>query len=118
MSTELRTTAALSKKAEEEPAFAPGVYTLFHCPGVGSTYPLALLIALDVQHELVVLDFEEVSSRKSSDPNAEEHADSPDVRRLLRANPLAQFPTLVTPEGVVMTEMAGIALCKYLYPSW
>jgi GST-like protein len=30
---------------------------------------------------------------------------------LLRANPLAQFPTLVTPEGVVMTEMAGIALC-------
>jgi hypothetical protein len=30
----------------------------------------------------------------------------------VEANPLAQFPTLITPEGYVMTEMVAIALCE------
>ncbi|KAG8885757.1 hypothetical protein FRB98_001621 [Tulasnella sp. 332] len=36
--------------------------------------------------------------------------DSPELRRLLAANPLAQFPTLITPDGSVMTETAAIVL--------
>ena len=107
-------TAATATSNIEKP-FSPDKYTLFHSPGVGSTYTLALLILFSIPHDLVTLDYEFVSSRTSSDPDAEEHANSPDVRRLLRANKLAQFPTLVTPEGVVVTEMAGIALCEFFF---
>jgi hypothetical protein len=38
----------------------------------------------------------------------------PELDRLLAANPLAQFPTLITPEGAVLTEMVAIAFCKYV----
>ncbi|CAE6434247.1 unnamed protein product [Rhizoctonia solani] len=74
-------------------------YTLFHAPGVGSTFPLALLRVFNVPHELVVCDYEETTARKG-----------PNYARLVETNPLAQFPTLITPEGYVMTEMVGIAL--------
>jgi GST-like protein len=57
---------------------------------------------LNVPHEVVELDYEKVVRRE----------ETPGLDRLLAANPLAQFPTLITPEGVVMTEMAAIILCK------
>ncbi|KAG8899365.1 hypothetical protein FRC01_010570, partial [Tulasnella sp. 417] len=46
------------------------------------------------------MNYEDTTKRK----------DSPELRRLLEANPLAQFPTMITPEGGVMTETAAIAL--------
>ncbi|CAE6406310.1 unnamed protein product [Rhizoctonia solani] len=74
-------------------------YILFHAPGVGSTFPLALLRVFDVLHEVVACNYEETTVRKG-----------PNYARLVEANPLAQFPTLITPEGYVMTEMVGIGL--------
>lgn len=55
-------------------------------------------------HELVVCDYEETTAKRG-----------PNYARLVEANPLAQFPTLITPEGYVMTEMVGIALCKLCF---
>ncbi|KAG8909883.1 hypothetical protein FRC00_009260 [Tulasnella sp. 408] len=51
-------------------------------------------------YEIVNMDYDDTVNRK----------DSPELRRLLQANPLAQFPTMITPEGAVMTETAAIAL--------
>ncbi|KAG8947841.1 hypothetical protein FRC04_010199 [Tulasnella sp. 424] len=75
-------------------------YVLFHSDGAGSTFPLVLLRVFKVPHEVVNMNYEDTTKRK----------DSPELRRLLEANPLAQFPTLLTPEGGVMTETAAIAL--------
>ncbi|KAG8854086.1 hypothetical protein FRB96_007792 [Tulasnella sp. 330] len=58
------------------------------------------LRALDIPHEVVELDFHTTVER----------IESPELKRLLAVNPLAQFPTLVTPEGAIMTETAGIVL--------
>jgi hypothetical protein len=41
-----------------------------------------------------------------------QRSNTPDVNRLLAANPLGQLPTLLTPEGVAITEMAAMVLCK------
>jgi len=60
---------------------------------------------LGVPHEVVTLEYDKVVERK----------ETPGLARLLSANPLAQFPTLITPEGAVMTEMVAIVLCEYLY---
>lgn len=76
-------------------------YTVFHSPGTGSVYALALLAALDVSHDIIEMDFESVTRKE----------DTPEYQRLLAANPLAQFPTMITPEGTVMTETAAIAFC-------
>lgn len=76
-------------------------YTVFHSPGTGSVYALALLAALNVSHDIIKMDFESVTRKE----------DTPEYQRLLAANPLAQFPTMVTPEGTVMTETAAIAFC-------
>lgn len=81
---------------------ASKTFTLFHAPGSGSTFTLALLQAMNVPHEVVKLNFEARDE------------DSPDALRLKQANPLCQFPTLITPEGAVMTEMGGVALCEWL----
>lgn len=95
-------------------------YTLFHADSSGSVVPLILLRQLNLPHEVVTLDYEETTARK----------DSPDLRRLLQvstscaptgasdvratqANPLAQFPTLLTPDGTALTEMAAILLCAW-----
>jgi len=75
-------------------------YTLFHARGAGSLVPLIVLQLLKVPHEVVTLEYDEVVARR----------DSSQLRRLLAANPLAQFPTLITGDGTVMTEMAGILL--------
>ena len=74
-------------------------YTLFHAEGCGSVFPQAILRLFDVPHELVVCDYEETTQKKG-----------PNYARLVEANPLAQFPTLITPEGYVMTEMAAMVL--------
>lgn len=76
-------------------------YTVFHSPGTGSVYALALLAALNVSHDIIEMDFESVTRKE----------DTPEYQRLLAANPLAQFPTMITPEGTVMTETAAIAFC-------
>ena len=62
---------------------------------------------LDVPHEVIELEYETVVKRQ----------DTPGLARLLAANPLGQFPTLITPEGVVMTEMVAIVLCENLSKS-
>lgn len=74
-------------------------YVLFHSEGCGSVFPQALLRLFNIPHESVVCDYEETTSKKG-----------PNYARLVEANPLAQFPTLITPEGYVMTEMTAMAL--------
>ncbi|KAF8677693.1 glutathione transferase [Rhizoctonia solani] len=74
-------------------------YVLFHSKGCGSAFSLVILRLLGIPHELVICDFTEIIDKKG-----------PNYSRLVEANPLAQFPTLVTPEGIIMTEMVAIAL--------
>lgn len=99
---------------------ASGRYVLFHAEvsanstmvyddvptdyhqGCGSVFPLVVLRALKVPHEVVTCDFKETTQKKG-----------PNYDRLLKANPLAQFPTLITPEGYPLTEMTAIVLCKF-----
>lgn len=89
-------------------------YTLFHAPGCGSTFALALLCALQrpstdgAAHvafdiDVCTLDADAVARRDAATPHYSE---------LARANALLQLPTLVTPEGAVLTETGAIALCK------
>ncbi|TDL30183.1 hypothetical protein BD410DRAFT_780726 [Rickenella mellea] len=80
-----------------------GVYTLFHADAVGSVLTLAVLRVLDVKHNIVLLDYDSVTKKE----------DTPEYRQLISANPLAQFPTLVTPDGTVLTE--GAATAFYLH---
>ncbi|KAF8605923.1 hypothetical protein BDV93DRAFT_521266 [Ceratobasidium sp. AG-I] len=74
-------------------------YILFHAHGSGSVFPHAVLRLLELPHEIVDCNYDEVTQKRGSDYD-----------RLVKANPLAQFPTLVTPEGNVMTEMVAIVL--------
>ncbi|KAG8680578.1 hypothetical protein FRC08_016193 [Ceratobasidium sp. 394] len=74
-------------------------YVLFHAQGCGSVFPQTVLRLLGIPHELVVCDYEETTHKKG-----------PNYARLVEANPLAQFPTMITPEGYVMTEMTAIVL--------
>ncbi|QRV88784.1 glutathione S-transferase [Ceratobasidium sp. AG-Ba] len=74
-------------------------YVLFHAQACGSVFPQTVLHLLNVPHELVICDYEETTEKKG-----------PNYARLVEANPLAQFPTLITPEGYVMTEMVAIVL--------
>ncbi|KAG8968781.1 hypothetical protein FRC03_005961 [Tulasnella sp. 419] len=76
-------------------------YTLFHSCGSGSTVPRALLRLYDVPHEVVEVDYEAACRRDRTKP----HVDS-----LLNANPLGQFPTLLTPDGDALSEIAAIAI--------
>ncbi|KAG8730156.1 hypothetical protein FRC12_020452, partial [Ceratobasidium sp. 428] len=76
-----------------------GHYVLFHALECGSALPLVALRALNIPHEVVICDFKETTQKRGSN-----------YERLVKANPLAQFPTLVTPEGFTMTEMAAIIL--------
>ncbi|KAG9125894.1 hypothetical protein FRC07_005752 [Ceratobasidium sp. 392] len=76
-----------------------GRYTLFHALKCGSLLPLVALRALNIPHEVVLCDFKETTQKQG-----------PNYERLLKVNPLAQFPTLITPEGFVMTEMTAIIL--------
>jgi len=71
------------------------MYTLIGAPGWGSAIAEALL-------ELSGLPYR-VEDIETDKPPAES-------RRLVAANPLAQVPTLLLPDGTVMTESAAIAL--------
>lgn len=64
-------------------------------------FPHTVLRLLEIPHEIVSCNYDEVTQKRGAD-----------YARLAKANPLAQFPTLVTPEGYVMTEMVAIVLCK------
>ena len=96
-----------------------GLYTLYHSEGLGSTFALAIVSSklpihycyntdasqlriLDVPHKVIILDYKCVTERK----------DTPEITKLKEVNPLMQFPTLVTPEGGILTETAAIALCE------
>jgi len=63
---------------------------------------------LGVPHEVVELDYRKAVKRQ----------DTPGLARFLAANPLGQFPTMITPEGIVITEMVVIVLCESLSKSF
>jgi GST-like protein len=71
-------------------------YRLYGRPGWGSVIVEAQLDALELP-----FDYDEV-------PNLFESEDG--RRELARVNPIAQVPTLVLPDGTVMTESAAITL--------
>ena len=70
-------------------------HVLLGCRGCGSAIVEAMFALADIPYE-----FDEV----------ELSGDGPGRRRLLALNPLGQVPTLLLPDGTVMTESAAIAL--------
>lgn len=70
------------------------VHTLYGRKGWGSVIAEAGFAVADLPLEIVEIDLD----------------DGDDLRRLRALNPLAQFPTLVLPDGRVMTESAAILL--------
>lgn len=70
--------------------------TLYGVPGWGSTIAEAMLAVAGLDH-----DFIDVAGFDTPGPTRD---------RLLALNPLGQVPTLVLPDGTVMTETAAIAL--------
>lgn len=73
-----------------------GSYTVFCVPGWGSALVEAMLALCSAPvHIEDVTGFDRPSAARD---------------RLLRVNPLGQVPTLLLPEGTVMTESAAIAL--------
>ena len=75
---------------------APGHYVVYGVPGWGSAIAEALLALCGV-----VPLIDDVTGFDRPGPARE---------RLLRVNPLAQIPTLILPDGTIMTESAAIAL--------
>jgi GST-like protein len=71
-------------------------YVLYAVPGWGSVLAEAMLTWCDVPFRI-----EDVSGFDKPGPTRD---------KLLAVNPLAQVPTLVLPDGTVMTESAAIAL--------
>lgn len=68
------------------------MFKLFRSKGCGSTVVEAMLELLELPYESVTIDW-----------------DSPaDWEAVKKVNPLGQVPTLITPEGAVMTESAAI----------
>jgi len=71
-------------------------YTLFYAPHTGSDIALGVLRASGAPHKLVRLSYE--LTRKGQEP------------RLKKVNPLSRLPTLVLPNGQVLTESGAILL--------
>ena len=71
------------------------MYTLYNTPGAGGFVVQALLEELGLDYSLVHLDFE-----------AGEHK----AKAYRDINPLGQVPSLVLPDGSVMTESAAILI--------
>jgi GST-like protein len=71
------------------------MYTLIGAPGWSSAIAEAMLELSGLPYQV-----EDIDTRK---PPAES-------KRLIAANPLAQVPTLLLPNGAIMTESAAIAL--------
>lgn len=74
---------------------AAAAYRLFGAPGWGSVLAELALTRAELPYEMESGAFVE---------------DTPLRRRLLAVNPLAQVPTLILPDGTVMTESAAIVL--------
>lgn len=70
-------------------------YQLFASPGCGSVTSEALLVLANLPHRIEYLPFDSLG---------------PQNERLRALNPLGQVPTLLLPDGTVMTESAAIAL--------
>src|SRR5256885_3161783 len=88
-------TTIASRLHHSETQMAQGKYTLYGCKGCGST-PVELVLEM---HDLPY-DYVDVEPWETS----------PNVAKLEQVNPLGQVPTLVTPQGAVLTESAGILL--------
>jgi len=73
------------------------MYTLYGRPGSGSGAPEAILALSGEPYRIV---------------DVAKQADGEAPEELRRLNPLGQVPTLITPDGGVMTESA--AICLYL----
>lgn len=71
------------------------MHTLYGYDGSGSAAIEAALVLAGIDYEVV--------KAASWDPHS-------DVEALTRVNPMRQIPTLVTPEGLVLTESAAILL--------
>jgi GST-like protein len=70
-------------------------YTLIHSVGCGSVIAQLMLELGGLPYELETIPYLE---------------DGPQRERLLKLNPLGQVPTLILPDGQVMTESAAITL--------
>jgi GST-like protein len=70
-------------------------YQLYGTAGAGSAIVEAMLALVGVAYEMI---------------EAPPWEEGPHLERLRALNPLAQVPTLVLPEGAVLTESAAIAL--------
>ncbi|KAF7314593.1 Glutathione S-transferase [Mycena kentingensis (nom. inval.)] len=83
----------------------PGKYVLFHAEGVSSTaIELAFKVLLQPnEYEIVELDWMATTHEKSN-------AEDANVKRMKAANPLMQFPTVIAPDGSVLTELVAIFL--------
>ena len=75
---------------------ATDVYKLYGCPGWGSSLVECFLALAGVESE-----FHDVCGFDAPGPARD---------RLLKVNALAQVPTLILPDQMVMTESAAIAL--------
>ena len=69
--------------------------TLYGATGAGSVAPQALLVHLDIAHQLALIDLD-----------ADEHHSA----EFLAINPRGQIPTLVLEDGTVLTESLAIML--------
>ena len=84
----------------EYPFGAPGAgdapaWRVFGCRGCGSTIVEAVLVLADIAYEREEVDYTKPGPARD---------------RLLAHNPLGQVPTVVMPDGAVMTETLAIAL--------
>ena len=73
----------------------PGAYRLLGCRGCGSFIVEAALRLAELPYEYEEVDYNEPGPARD---------------RLLELNPLGQVPTLILPDGSVMTESAAIVL--------
>ncbi|KAH7094223.1 hypothetical protein BKA62DRAFT_775481 [Auriculariales sp. MPI-PUGE-AT-0066] len=82
-----------------------GKYTLFHSEATSSTaVEAAFKVLLEpAQYEIIELDFDATTQDKSN-------ADDERVQHMQAANPLLQFPTVIAPDGSVLTEVVAILL--------
>jgi glutathione S-transferase len=83
---------------------------LYHSPQCGSTVVQIALKVLNVPYNLISFDF--------SKYKAGEYKDTPDYEEFKLFNPLTQFPTLITEEGAVITELAAILFCELSLLGW
>ena len=82
-------------RADQPTAEAPGAWRVIGCRGCGSVLVEAALVLAGIAYEREEVDYAQPGPARD---------------RLLALNPLGQVPTLILPDGAVMTETAAIAL--------